>query len=46
MNNIRDVVRERIERHIDPHQLQILRTAEGSERELPKAWTATYGGRS
>jgi hypothetical protein len=43
---LRELVRERIERHVDRRQLEILRTAEASERELLKAWAATYGGRS
>jgi hypothetical protein len=42
---LRELVRERIERHVDRRQLEILRTAEASERELLKAWAATYGGR-
>ena len=42
---LRDLVRERIERHVDQRQLEILRTAEASERELLRAWAATYGGR-
>ena len=34
-----------IERHVDQHQLEILRAAEASERDLLKAWAATYAGR-
>ena len=43
-DKLRALVRECIERHVDQHQLSILRTAEASERELLKAWAATYGG--
>jgi hypothetical protein len=42
---LRQLVRECIERHIDQQQLNILRAAEKSERELLLAWGATYGGR-
>jgi hypothetical protein len=42
---LRELVRGCIERHIDQHQLKILRTAEESERELLRAWATTYGGR-
>jgi hypothetical protein len=41
---LREIVRGCIERHVDQHQLQILRTAEESERELLKKWAGTYGG--
>jgi hypothetical protein len=41
---LRELVRERIERHIDQQKLSILRTAEKSERELLTGWAATYGG--
>jgi hypothetical protein len=43
-DKLRALVRECIERHVDQHQLSILRAAEKSERELLKAWTGTYGG--
>jgi hypothetical protein len=44
---LREIVRERIERHVDQQQLALLRVAEESERELLKRWTSTYaGGRS
>jgi hypothetical protein len=43
---LREIVRGSIERHIDQHQLSILREAEKSERELFKKWSATYAGRS
>jgi hypothetical protein len=43
-DKLRALVRECIERHVDQHQLQILRTAEESERELLKKWAGTYGG--
>jgi hypothetical protein len=41
---LRHLVRECIERHIDKHQLSILRIAEESERELFTKWAATYAG--
>jgi hypothetical protein len=40
---LRAIVRECIERHVDRRQLEILRTAEESERELLKKWATTYG---
>jgi hypothetical protein len=40
---LREIVRGCIERHVDQHQLQILRTAEESERELLTKWAGTYG---
>jgi hypothetical protein len=40
---LREIVRGCIERHVDQHQLSILRTAEESERELLKKWAGTYG---
>lgn len=43
---LRELVRESIERHIDKHQLSILRIAEESERELFTKWAATYAGRT
>jgi hypothetical protein len=43
-DKLRALVRECIERHVDQHQLAILRTAEESERELLKKWAGTYGG--
>jgi hypothetical protein len=43
-DRLRALVRECIERHVDQHQLAILRTAEESERELLKKWAGTYGG--
>ena len=43
---LRGLVRECIERHIGKHQLEILRTAEKSERDLLLQWGKTYGGRS
>jgi hypothetical protein len=36
---LRDMVREVIERHISEHELETLRIAEDSERELLDAWT-------
>jgi hypothetical protein len=42
---LREIVRERIERHVDQHQLHILRITEESERELLTRLAETYGGR-
>jgi hypothetical protein len=45
--NLRALVRECIERHVDRDQLKILKVFEASERELLKVWASTYaGGRS
>ena len=41
---LRALVRECIERHVDQDQLALLRVAEQSERELLTKWAATYGG--
>jgi hypothetical protein len=41
---LRELVRECIEQHIDKQQLELLRFAEQSERELLTKWAATYGG--
>jgi hypothetical protein len=41
---LRGLVRDRIERHIDPRQLSILRAAEESERELLARWAAIHAG--
>jgi len=41
---LRALVRECIERHVDPEKLALLRVAEQSERELLVRWAATYGG--
>jgi hypothetical protein len=43
---LRELARECIERHIDKHQLSILRITEESERELFTKWAATYAGRT
>ena len=43
---LRDLVRERIERHVDQRQLEMLRAAETSERELLTSWAAVHGGRT
>ncbi|OLB78733.1 MAG: hypothetical protein AUI16_03025 [Alphaproteobacteria bacterium 13_2_20CM_2_64_7] len=45
-DKLRALVRECIERHVDQDQLQILKVAEESERELLKKWAGAYGGRS
>ena len=37
-SELRTMVREAIERHISEHDLEILRTAEDSERDLLEAW--------
>jgi hypothetical protein len=39
---LRELVREVMNRHVDQQQLEFLRTAEKSERELLTAWAATY----
>jgi hypothetical protein len=41
---LRALVRECIERHVDQEKLALLRVAEESERELLRKWAATYGG--
>jgi len=41
---LRTIVRECIERHVDQRQLEFLRTAEKFERELLKAWAKQYRG--
>jgi hypothetical protein len=41
---LRELVRERIERHVDQNKLSLLRVAEKSERELLTSWASTYGG--
>jgi hypothetical protein len=41
---LRELVRGCIERHVDQHQLKILKVFEESERELLKKWASTYSG--
>jgi hypothetical protein len=41
---LRELVRDVINRHVDQQQLEFLRAAEKSERELLTAWATTYGG--
>jgi hypothetical protein len=41
---LRQIVRERIERHVDQRQLEVLKIAEASEREFLKMVAGTYGG--
>jgi hypothetical protein len=41
---LRELVRECINRHVDQQQLDLLRVAEESERELLVRWARTYGG--
>jgi hypothetical protein len=43
-HQLRQIVRECIERHVDQQQIELLRAAEDSERELLKKWAATYSG--
>jgi hypothetical protein len=43
-HQLRQLVRECIERHVDQQQLTLLRAAEESERDLLKKWAATYAG--
>ena len=42
-HQLRALVRERIERHVDKRQLEILQIAEASEREFLAKISATYG---
>ena len=41
---LRELVRGRIERHVDQQQLELLRIAEQSERELLKKWAGVVKG--
>jgi hypothetical protein len=43
-HRLRELVRGCIERHVDKQQLELLREAEKSERELLTKWAATYSG--
>jgi hypothetical protein len=43
-HQLRKLVRECIERHVDQQQLELLRAAEEGERELLTKWAATYRG--
>ena len=43
-HRLRELVRGCIERHVDKQQLELLREAEKSERELLSKWAATYSG--
>jgi hypothetical protein len=43
---LRSLVKDCIERHIDRQQLEILRISEESERELLVKWGSAYGGQS
>ena len=43
-HQLRQIVHECILRHVDQQQLNLLRAAEESERELLKKWAATYSG--
>jgi hypothetical protein len=45
-HQLRALVRDCIERHVDQEQLALLRVAEQSERELLVKWAATYQGRA
>jgi hypothetical protein len=42
---LRQLVRERIERHIDQRQLGVLKIAEENEREMLRMFATTYGGK-
>jgi hypothetical protein len=42
---LRGLVRDAIERHIDKQQIDLLRIAEASERELLTKWAGTLKGR-
>jgi hypothetical protein len=41
---LRTLARDCIEKHVDKHQFELLRTAEKSEREFLVQWGKTYGG--
>jgi hypothetical protein len=41
---LRGLVRESVERHIDKQQLNLLRIAEASERDLLTKWASTLKG--
>jgi hypothetical protein len=43
-DKLRQLVRDCIERHVDQHQLKILKVAEESERSFLKMVAGTYGG--
>ena len=43
-HRLRELVRGCIERHVDKQQLELLREAEKSERQLLSKWAATYSG--
>jgi hypothetical protein len=43
-DNLRALVRNAIEQHVDGHQLQVIRAAEASERELLQSWRPNGGG--
>jgi hypothetical protein len=43
-HRLRELVRQCIERHVDNQQLELLRAAEKSERDLLVRWAATYSG--
>jgi hypothetical protein len=43
-DRLRDLVRERIERHIDREQMKVLRVAEASERQTLERWTRIVAG--
>jgi hypothetical protein len=45
-HQLRALVRDCIERHVDQEQLALLRVAEQSERKLLVKWAATYQGRT
>jgi len=45
-HQLRALVRDCIERHVNQEQLALLRVAEQSERELLVRWAATYQGRT
>jgi hypothetical protein len=42
---LRELVRNCIEKHVDKQQLEILRAAEKSEREMLVMFGKTYGGK-
>ena len=41
---LREIVRDCIERHVDQQQLEVLRAAEKSEREILERWARIHRG--
>ena len=45
-HQLRSLIRSAIERHVDQHQLRVIRAAEESEREILGKWAEIVGGAS